>query len=267
MLFLVGLEFLGIFSFNKHTLIKIFTAVLFSISISIFVLLITEAAGLEPIISIFIIIGIILALMPVRILRLGEYDIGGEITLKYGLKVVLGAILIALMLVTVAIMEKPSGVEPMTELYLLNEDGMASDYPYTVTISEPIDLILGLANHEGRDVDYVVQVWTFDVWLVNGIYNIRYMFYIDQYEYSLPSIEYDPDKWEPQLENNVSIELPYVGKYALTFILFKSEVPYYLSTVNSSVNYAGTDIDQLFYSIIDNTYQSVDIQLKVNNVI
>jgi uncharacterized membrane protein len=49
------------------------------------------------------------------------------------------------------------GDPPMTEFFLLNEEGLAGDYPETVHPAETLVIRYGLANGEGETVDYRVE--------------------------------------------------------------------------------------------------------------
>ncbi|MBN1375933.1 MAG: DUF1616 domain-containing protein, partial [Dehalococcoidia bacterium] len=50
-----------------------------------------------------------------------------------------------------------------TEFYLLNQEGNASDYPAEMIAGQPSAVMLGIVNHEGKPVDYTIQV------IANGV--------------------------------------------------------------------------------------------------
>ncbi len=53
----------------------------------------------------------------------------------------------------------PKAGERFTEFYLLGSDGKADTYPEWLLIGQRTDLIVGIANHEGRTVSYEVGVY------------------------------------------------------------------------------------------------------------
>lgn len=58
---------------------------------------------------------------------------------------------------------KSAADPPMTEFYLLDPNGLAQDFPESVSVGEPLNLSLGIVNRESETAQYKVQV------LVNGI--------------------------------------------------------------------------------------------------
>ncbi|MFC1904414.1 DUF1616 domain-containing protein [Chloroflexota bacterium] len=59
----------------------------------------------------------------------------------------------------------PKQNERFTEFYILNIEGKAEDYPQQVMSGEPVDIIIGVANHESEVVNYRIDV------RINGIEN------------------------------------------------------------------------------------------------
>jgi uncharacterized membrane protein len=52
----------------------------------------------------------------------------------------------------------PQKVSEFTEFYILNADGKASDYPESVVVGNPVDILLGVVNHEYKPADYKVEI-------------------------------------------------------------------------------------------------------------
>jgi uncharacterized membrane protein len=52
----------------------------------------------------------------------------------------------------------PQEVEKFTEFYVLNTEGKAQDYPEQVTVGHPVDIRIGVVNHEYQPAAY--QVYT-----------------------------------------------------------------------------------------------------------
>ncbi len=58
----------------------------------------------------------------------------------------------------VYIIVTPKHGEKFTEFYLLGARGKAADYPREVIPGSPINLIVGIVNHEYSDVNYTLKV-------------------------------------------------------------------------------------------------------------
>jgi uncharacterized membrane protein len=52
----------------------------------------------------------------------------------------------------------PQKAEKFTEFYILNAEGKAADYPEKVVVGNPVDIIIGVINHEYQPVDYKVDI-------------------------------------------------------------------------------------------------------------
>jgi uncharacterized membrane protein len=52
----------------------------------------------------------------------------------------------------------PQKVNKFTEFYILNTDGKAGDYPKQVVAGNPVDILLGVVNHEYQAADYKVEI-------------------------------------------------------------------------------------------------------------
>ncbi len=75
---------------------------------------------------------------------------------------IIAGILIAAILICVAatvylaLTRQPS--ESFSEFYLLGKGGKAADYPDQAVVGQPVSVIIGVVNHEGRPCDYTVQI-------------------------------------------------------------------------------------------------------------
>lgn len=52
----------------------------------------------------------------------------------------------------------PQQVNKFTEFYILNTDGKAQDYPEKATVGSPVDLIIGVVNHEYQRASYQIHI-------------------------------------------------------------------------------------------------------------
>jgi len=57
----------------------------------------------------------------------------------------------------------PNEGEKFTEFYILNLEGKAADYPRQVILGEPVDIIIGIVNHEYEPASYRVGITIDDV--------------------------------------------------------------------------------------------------------
>lgn len=53
----------------------------------------------------------------------------------------------------------PTPRESLTEFYALGARGMAEDYPRSLTLGQPLDLLVGVANSERTARTYRIEVW------------------------------------------------------------------------------------------------------------
>ncbi len=118
--------------------------------------------------------------------------------------------------------------ERFTEFYVLGPGGMASNYPTNLTVNQTGRVILGIQNHEYRNLTYFVEVW-----LVNQTWdkesNTTIYFWgilLDHFNVSLRSRPINIDKkWTPQREENYTFAIPVAGRNKLAFILYKDRPP------------------------------------------
>jgi len=52
----------------------------------------------------------------------------------------------------------PSEAEKFTEFYILGIEGKAEDYPKQAILGEPVDIVLGVVNHEYQPASYKVGI-------------------------------------------------------------------------------------------------------------
>src|SRR4030042_4238168 len=52
----------------------------------------------------------------------------------------------------------PSKGEKFTEFYILNTEGKAQDYPKQVVLGEPVDVLIGVVNHEYQPASYRIDI-------------------------------------------------------------------------------------------------------------
>jgi uncharacterized membrane protein len=52
----------------------------------------------------------------------------------------------------------PQRAEKFTEFYILNTENKAQDYPEKVIAGSPVEIIVGVVNHEFQPADYQVEI-------------------------------------------------------------------------------------------------------------
>jgi uncharacterized membrane protein len=52
----------------------------------------------------------------------------------------------------------PQESERFTEFYILSSEGNAQDYPKQVILGEPVDLLIGVVNHEYQPASYQARI-------------------------------------------------------------------------------------------------------------
>lgn len=84
-------------------------------------------------------------------------------TLQFALTAVFAvALVVALAGVVFVAVNPPATGSAHSELYLLNEQGVAADYPTNLTVGEEGTITVGVVNHERTTVEYNVVVRTQD---------------------------------------------------------------------------------------------------------
>jgi uncharacterized membrane protein len=114
--------------------------------------------------------------------------------------------------------------EKFTEFYVLNEDGHAYDYPTNISTSNPKSVIIGVANHEGRQINYTVEAWLVDYTFVDMAVNVTQMYFVSSFSVILEHMDYNNnDPWQAQYEVPLELNLTVPGNFSLFIMLFQDE--------------------------------------------
>lgn len=95
-----------------------------------------------------------------------DLPVGGDETdrrsaLRFALTTVLAvALLVSLGGAAYVAVNPPETGTPYTELYVLNEQGVAADYPTNLSVGEEGTVLVGIANDEHETVEYELVVGT-----------------------------------------------------------------------------------------------------------
>jgi len=160
----------------------------------------------------------------------------------------------------------PKPGEAFTEFYILGPTGKAADYPTNLTTGENGTVIIGIVNHEHRNVTYYVQIW-----LVNLTYDFKtntthiYGMYPmpGWFNVTLLSVPVRIEgNWTPQFEKNYTFSINEPGRWQVWFLLFKDEPPE-LPRAPPDGNYAETSARELILKAINGTVQSLKLNIMV----
>ncbi len=121
----------------------------------------------------------------------------------------------------------PRPGEAFTEFYILGPDGTASDYPNNLTVGEEGEVIVGIVNHEQREVNYTVEVWLVNATLTEGPLDVAHMYYRRS---ASPSC-WTAYRWTWRGIGRRNGRCPFrfsfdiTGQYKLWFLLYQDGVP------------------------------------------
>ena len=140
--------------------------------------------------------------------------------------ILVSSIIIAASLLVYVIITPKTG-ERFTEFYLLGANRIADDYPNNLALGENASLIVGISNHEYKEINYTVEIWLINQTLITdnstNETEVQYhnMWFMDSFTVNLKSIPIDIEsEWEPQLEYIYNFSVSRKGTFKLTFLLF-----------------------------------------------
>jgi len=160
----------------------------------------------------------------------------------------------------------PKPGERFTEFYILGPTGKAADYPTHLRVGQNGTVIIGIVNHEGRNVTYYVEIW-----LVNLTWDNRTNTTIIHEMYPMPgwfNVTLPPvpvnieGNWTPEFEKNYTFSIDKPGRWQVWFLLFKDKPPE-LPPAPPDGNYAETPARNLILQAINGTIQSLKLNVEV----
>lgn len=195
-----------------------------------------------------------------------EIDIGWDEMSK--LDRTLSVILIISIIVSIAalvyIIVTPKQGEKFTEFYILGKKGKASDYPTNLRVGQNGTVIVGIANHEYRTINYTVEVWLVNASFKNNKTVIHEMYFIDSFNVTLNHTPVNVEgNWTPQWETPYTFSINKSGRFKLWFLLFKYNTK---SKFEKMKNYAGTKVEKRILDAIDGKIQSLNLNIVVRSV-
>jgi len=135
--------------------------------------------------------------------------------------------LVAMLVVSGALILSSSQREEFTEFYLLGEDGTAYNLPHNFTTSHSQNVTLGIVNHEGRSIDYSIEIWLVNYTNVNLNVTVYEMYFIGSFNVTLDSITLNVNEaYLKQYERLVPLNLTKAGNLSVLFFLYKGDSTY-----------------------------------------
>ncbi len=178
------------------------------------------------------------------------------------LSVVLIIAILSSVVALVYVVAVPRQGEAFSEFYLLGPGGKMIDYPHNLTVGENASVIVGLANHNYRTINYTVEVWLVNYTYADNTTTVHKLIYMDDFNVTLEHVPVDPENnWTAQSETNYTFSAPTDGTFKLWFILLEDEEPY---AGNQYQDYAGTAAESRFLSIVgDRDRYTLNLNLNV----
>jgi len=177
------------------------------------------------------------------------------------LTIILAALIITSVALLLYVIIAPKVGEKFTEFYVLGPNGEADNYPQNLSVGQNATVLIGISNHEYREINYTVEVW-----LINQTtyYNITenknktfidHMWFVNEITVELNHIPMDIDTpGKPQWEYNYSFSLHQVGSFKLAFLLYTTPTKDY--TPNEDYN---DTADQ----VLNSAYRDVHLWVTV----
>ncbi len=144
---------------------------------------------------------------------------GGASMAGRALTVVLVASLVVAAGMTAYVVAVPKKWEQFTEFYILGQRGKAADYPSEFAAGTPQMVIIGIGNHEDRDITYTVETLA-----------VQQVFDEATNQSSVASAE-PLDRFTVTVPHNTTVEQPYSFRITdpavnrVEFLLFKDPSP------------------------------------------
>lgn len=75
------------------------------------------------------------------------------------LSIALVLVFVIALCITILVIALPKENERFTDFFILSENRTAEDYPYDIIAGQHYPMFIGVGNHEGRDMTYILEIW------------------------------------------------------------------------------------------------------------
>ncbi len=179
-------------------------------------------------------------------------------------RLLLPALVAGLLLVSASLVALlPLGNTAYSEFYLLDSQKEVLTYPSDLHVGQNASVIVGIANHEHRQVHYYYQAYLVNATFVNNVTYVNHMYYFDQHDVVLNHTDVNLAQFTPQYESNYTFSVPIPGDFKLWWFLFEDSVPEYAQNLTHMQDYAGTSTIVLVDQAVDNQILSLNLNLHV----
>jgi uncharacterized membrane protein len=158
--------------------------------------------------------------------------------------------------------------EKYTEFYVTGPDGFAESIPREIVTGTNYTVIVGLANHEKRTINYDIQVWLVQSKTEDNYTNVTKAFYVNSFATRLLNTEPSSGgEWKFQWESRFTFNINVTGTYKLWFLLSKNGAPEFETNLTKLVPYEGDRLEELINQARLFEVQSLNINLVINEPI
>ena len=164
--------------------------------------------------------------------------------------------LITATLVATYVLITPQQKEKFTEFYLLGSSQNSTDFPRNISAGENYSIIIGVANHEYKTIDYTIEVWLINESEVENKTTIENMWFFDKILVSLNHTDLDIDNVKKaQWEHHYFFNTNKTGLFKLTFLLFTTSTNDYIKEF---------DYKEIAQEKISTAYRETHLWISVN---
>jgi uncharacterized membrane protein len=177
----------------------------------------------------------------------GQFNAEGKV--DKALTVILVIAILSSVVALVYVVAFPREGESFTEFYVLGTDGTASGYPHNLTVNQSAPVIIGIANHEHRTVNYTVEVWLSNITYADNSTLVNNLYFVESFSHTLDHINANIEgNWTKQWETTYNISVPVSGEYKVWFVLLKDGTPY---SGAPQVDVASTEAATRFLDLVE----------------
>ncbi len=151
-----------------------------------------------------------------------------ENKIDQALTIILIIVIFIVLASLVYVITLPKTGETFTEFYLLGPQGKAEGYPRNLTTQENATVIIGVANHEQRLMNYTIEIWLVNQTTRDNQTMYHHLWYLDTITTTLTHQPLNIEEpWQPQWSYNYTFHINTNGSYKLAFLLFTTPTQVY----------------------------------------